>query len=154
MRRALALSLAALTLLFASAVPTLAFERRGGGPPFARPPGFRGQPPFPGPPAFRGHPPFARRPVLPAPRFHGGGGHFHGHGQGVVVVGPTFWWGPWWGPWWYGPPAPQVIVQPAPVFVQQPAAESFWYYCQSAGAYYPTAPSCPEAWIKVPPRSE
>ena len=74
--------------------------------------------------------------------------------HGVVVVGPTFWWGPWGPWWWYPPPAPQVIVQPAPVFVQQPAAESFWYYCQSAGAYYPTAPSCPEAWIKVPPRTE
>ena len=36
---------------------------------------------------------------------------------------------------------------------QQPS-ESYWYYCGSAGAYYPTAPSCPEPWIKVPPRSQ
>ena len=35
---------------------------------------------------------------------------------------------------------------------QQPP-ESYWYYCPSARAYYPTAPSCPE-WIKVPPRSQ
>jgi Protein of unknown function (DUF3300) len=34
----------------------------------------------------------------------------------------------------------------------QAAPESFWYYCSSAGAYYPTVSSCPEPWIKVPPR--
>jgi hypothetical protein len=32
--------------------------------------------------------------------------------------------------------------------------ESYWYYCPSARAYYPTAPACPEPWIKVPPRSQ
>ncbi|MGH7344237.1 MAG: DUF3300 domain-containing protein [Candidatus Rokuibacteriota bacterium] len=32
--------------------------------------------------------------------------------------------------------------------------QSYWYYCPSAGAYYPTAPSCPEPWIKVPPRAQ
>jgi uncharacterized protein DUF3300 len=36
---------------------------------------------------------------------------------------------------------------------QQPP-ESYWYYCASAGTYYPTAPTCPEPWIKVPPRSQ
>jgi hypothetical protein len=36
---------------------------------------------------------------------------------------------------------------------QQPPA-SYWYYCPSARAYYPTAPACPEPWIKVPPRSQ
>jgi Protein of unknown function (DUF3300) len=36
---------------------------------------------------------------------------------------------------------------------QQPPA-SYWYYCPSARAYYPTAPTCPEPWIKVPPRSQ
>jgi hypothetical protein len=36
---------------------------------------------------------------------------------------------------------------------QQPP-ESYWYYCPSARAYYPTAPTCPEPWIKVPPRSQ
>src|SRR5678816_2410781 len=114
LKRAVALSLGALTLSLAAAAPTLAFERVGG-------------------------PPFPRPPVLPAPRFHGGGGHFHG-GHGVVVVGPTFWWGPWW--YYPPPPAPQVIVQPAPVIVEQPQAESYWYYCPGARAYYPTVPSC------------
>jgi hypothetical protein len=36
----------------------------------------------------------------------------------------------------------------------QHPAESYWYYCPSARAYYPTAPACPEPWIKVPPRSQ
>ena len=36
---------------------------------------------------------------------------------------------------------------------QQPP-ESYWYYCPSARAYYPTAPACPQPWIKVPPRSQ
>jgi hypothetical protein len=90
---------------------------------------------------------------------HGGGhggshqgspGHFHGHGHGVIVAGP--WWG---GPWWWAYPPyyypPQVVVEPAPVIVGEP--QSYWYYCPSAKAYYPTAPTCPEVWIKVPPRA-
>jgi hypothetical protein len=36
---------------------------------------------------------------------------------------------------------------------QQPP-ESYWYCCPGAKAYYPTAPACPEPWIKVPPRSQ
>lgn len=34
---------------------------------------------------------------------------------------------------------------------QQAAPEAYWYYCSSAQAYYPTVPSCPEPWVKVPP---
>ena len=44
-------------------------------------------------------------------------------------------------------------VQRVRAKAQQPA-ESYWYYCPSARAYYPTAPACPEPWIKVPPRSQ
>ena len=36
---------------------------------------------------------------------------------------------------------------------QQPR-ESYWYYCPSARAYYPTVPACPEPWIEVPPRPQ
>ena len=114
----------------------------------------------------------------------GGGGGWHGgqsrgHVHGRVVVGVSPWWGWGWG-WpypyygyygYYGPPyayypppypgpavaqEPQTYAQaapePAPAVLEQPKA--YWYYCASAGAYYPTAPSCPEVWIKVPPRSE
>lgn len=95
---------------------------------------------------------------------HGGhGGHGFGHhgfrGHGVVIIGPGCCWGPY-GYWWdyppyYGDAPAPVIVQEPPVYVQQPALpESYWYYCPSSRAYYPSAPRCSEAWIKVPPRSQ
>jgi hypothetical protein len=102
----------------------------------------------------------------------GGGGHGKWHGPRVrstVVfgVGPAFWWGypyPWYYPYYYPyyyPPYYYPPSQPAepPVYIEQStqgtqAPASFWYYCQSASAYYPSAPSCPEAWIKVAPRTE
>jgi hypothetical protein len=31
--------------------------------------------------------------------------------------------------------------------------DGFWYYCASARGYYPEVPDCPEAWVKVAPRS-
>ena len=78
-----------------------------------------------------------------------------------IGVGPAFWWGP---PLWYYPPPAYAyprayVVEQPTVYVQQapaggPLDPGYWYYCQSAGAYYPTAPSCPEAWVKVPPRTE
>jgi hypothetical protein len=82
-----------------------------------------------------------------------------------VVVGSFWGFGPYWGPWWYGPPAyywPGYDRSYAP-YEAAPAAEptvyierrsdGYWYYCPSAGAYYPTAPSCPEAWVTVPARA-
>jgi hypothetical protein len=87
-----------------------------------------------------------------------------------VGVGPSFWWGPYW--WYYPPPyyvypppyyvypPPPVVVESPPVYVQQepppppspPAPQAYWYYCSSVGAYYPSVLTCPEAWVKVPPR--
>lgn len=74
-----------------------------------------------------------------------------------VGFGPSFWWGPPYPHWWYYPPAyvyspPPIVVEEPPVYIQKPAV-SYWYYCPSAKAYYPMAPTCPEAWIKVPPRT-
>ena len=106
------------------------------------------------------------------------GGAWRGGGSRVFVgvgVGPGWGWGygPYWGypyyyypyPYYYTPPP--VVVQDPPVYVQQQqvspsvvppapsgAQESFWYYCPSSRDYYPQVPSCPEAWIKVPPRQE
>jgi hypothetical protein len=91
------------------------------------------------------------------------------HGRVFIGVGPV-WWGP---PYWYYPPPyygysplpvvveqqPQVYIQqepsappPPPSAAQAPAPESCWYYCASAKGYYPSVPTCPEAWIKVPSR--
>jgi hypothetical protein len=114
-------------------------------------------------------------------RSHSGGWH-GGHVHGRVVVGGPWWrwgWGwpyPYWGGYYggyygapyayYPPPYPypapavgpeqqtyaQAAPEQTPAVPEQPKA--YWYYCASAGAYYPTAPSCPEVWIKVPPRTE
>jgi hypothetical protein len=105
-------------------------------------------------------------------RHAGHGHHHHGHFHGSAFyfgVGPSYWWGSpyWWGPPAYAPwpaysytytPRPVIVQQPQPqVYVQQAPANGalepgYWYYCQSAGAYYPTAPSCAEPWVKVPPK--
>jgi hypothetical protein len=111
--------------------------------------------------------------VLAAPSLAGGGSH--GHGSRVfVTVGPGFWWGGYPYPYYYYPypyypypyyyTPPRVVVQEPPVYVQQEAApavpetsapaEGYWHYCPSAREYYPTVATCPEAWIKVPPRQE
>jgi hypothetical protein len=52
-----------------------------------------------------------------------------------------------------------VVIEQPPVYVEQPAPPpapqaptAFWYYCSSAKGYYPTVPSCPEEWVKVPER--
>jgi len=98
----------------------------------------------------------------------GGGRGWHGgHVHGRFFVGPGFWWGapyPYWGyygapyfaPYYaYPPPEQQSYVEAAPEpAAAPPQPRAYWYYCASARAYYPTAPTCPEVWIKVPPRSE
>jgi len=72
-----------------------------------------------------------------------------------VVFGPI--WGPFWypQPWPYYPPPVVVAPPPPPVYVEQaqPATmtEPVWYYCRSAGAYYPAARSCAENWLPVLP---
>ena len=96
---------------------------------------------------------------------------WHHHARARVFVGLGFgpaWWGP---PYWYYPPPyyvygpPTVVVEEPPVYVQQPVPapppvlqpappQAFWYFCPSAGAYYPDAQTCPEPWVKVPPRPQ
>jgi hypothetical protein len=161
MTKLMSACLIAVALLLIAAAPGEAREGRsggsrgghggsGGGSHFRGGPGhFRG-----GPGHFRG-----------GHGGHGWHGHHHHRWHGPrVFVGV----GPWWpSPWWYYPSypyyvysAPPVVVQqPAPVYVEQsapapPPVQQYWYYCTSAQAYYPSAPSCPEEWVKVPARSE
>jgi hypothetical protein len=99
-------------------------------------------------------------------------GYSWGHWRGGVYIGVGPYWGPH--PYWYYPPPPYYYYPPPPVVIQQPpvyveqqpaaappappappspsAPTAYWYYCPSAKAYYPTAPSCPEEWVKVPER--
>ncbi len=54
------------------------------------------------------------------------------HGRVFIGVNPWF--------YWADPPA-YAYTPPAPVY---------WYYCPSAGTYYPYVSSCPEPWVPVP----
>jgi hypothetical protein len=101
---------------------------------------------FAGRPAMQAHPGFAVRPGVPANRFASRPGfvpgrHFHRGGVFVgvapFVVGGAIAYGA--APYYYDPG--YAYSAPAP---------SYWYYCQSYGAYYPDVPSCPEAWVPVP----
>lgn len=98
--------------------------------------------------------------------WHGGApGWHHGfHGGTRVFIGGGFgWWGwpGWWGPGWWGAPYPYyatapVVVQQAPTdYIQQgsaPPQQTYWYYCQNAGAYYPYVKDCPGGWMQVVPQ--
>jgi len=51
----------------------------------------------------------------------------------------------------YQEPVRTVIVQePEPIVVAPPVSNQWWYYCRSAGAYYPYVASCPTGWETVP----
>lgn len=88
---------------------------------------------------------------------HGGSRH-HGHASVGVFVGAPLW--PWYYPYrpYYYPPVVAVPVPPAPapVYIEQqaevPAAQSYWYYCNSSRTYYPYVQQCSEGWQKVMPR--
>jgi hypothetical protein len=97
-------------------------------------------------------------------------GHYHNGGTRVFVgFGAYYPYYPY--PYYYYPPPyytyspPPVVVQEPPVYVQQPqqhstvqpapvAPEAFWYYCPSSRGYYPSVQTCPEPWVKVPPRQD
>jgi hypothetical protein len=89
--------------------------------------------------------------------YHGGGGRWHG-ATGVYIGGDLGWWGPgWWDtpyPYYFAPP---VVVQSGPTeYIQQapaaPPQQAYWYYCQSARAYYPYVKECPGGWMQVVPQ--
>ncbi len=91
------------------------------------------------------------------------------HSRVIIGFGPAWYWGP---PYYYYPPPvvyspPPVVMQPPapPVYIEQPppqvsavptmppqAESGYWYYCPSSNAYYPSVPSCSEAWVRVAPR--
>jgi hypothetical protein len=112
-------------------------------------------------------------------RYGYGGGRYYGSrvfvgvGIGVPYAYPYPYWRPYYNPYYAYPypyyypyPYPGPAVQESTVYIQQPPApppppapaapptEGYWYYCESEKGYYPTVPSCSEAWIKVPPRTQ
>lgn len=62
---------------------------------------------------------------------------------------PHFYYPPsyWYPPVYYSPPPPPVYIEQP-----QPQPQAYWYYCPSAGAYYPHVQSCAEDWQRVAPQ--
>jgi hypothetical protein len=85
------------------------------------------------------------------------GGHRHHH-HGRFFIGAGFY-GAWYSPWysWYSPYWYPYSYYPLAVPMQleqyaTPLQTGFWYYCHSAGAYYPGVAECPEGWEQVAPK--
>ena len=81
-------------------------------------------------------------------RWHGGHRHYH-HGGGYFFGASLF------APYWWFPPLPYYSLA-APIYLDEypfatPLEPGFWYYCHSAGAYYPGVAGCPEGWEQVAP---
>lgn len=110
----------------------------GGGPAVRSGPAFHAsRPGFHGSPGFHGH---------PGVHGHFDGHHFHNHGRvfvgGAFVAAPFFW------PYAAYPYPYTYSYDPG--YAYQAPAQSYWYYCPSYGAYYPSVQTCPEAWVPVP----
>jgi len=111
-------------------------------------------------------PPISRRLLLAALLLCSGtalaDGYRHHHHRGHSHGSFSFYFGPSWYASPFPPPAvyypPRVIVVPPPqppVYIEQAPAygsSQYWYFCQSANAYYPQVGDCPGGWIRVPPR--
>ena len=89
--------------------------------------------------------------------WHGNGSHGgHRYWHGGVFIGAGLY-APWYS--WYGP-YPSYYPFAVPVTFEQqyveqyavPLEQGFWYYCRSAGAYYPGVAECPEGWEQVAPQ--
>jgi hypothetical protein len=89
---------------------------------------------------------------------HGGGYGYHGghHYGGLgwvpgLVLGSALVWAATRPPAVvYQEPVRTVIVQePEPLVVAPPVSNQWWYYCRSAGAYYPYVTSCSTGWERV-----
>jgi hypothetical protein len=77
----------------------------------------------------------------------------HGYRRPSVVIVPRFV-VPFGVPYAYPPVVvapPPVYVQPSPQVYVQPPPQSYWYYCDSAQAYYPYIQQCPDGWRQVTP---
>jgi hypothetical protein len=78
---------------------------------------------------------------------HFDGGHFHSRiFIGGAFFAPFYYPPPYYDPYYYYAP-PVEYVEPSPAPPQQ-----YWYYCPSAGAYYPYVRDCPGGWQKVLPQ--
>lgn len=61
-------------------------------------------------------------------------------------------WHPYWAPYGYAPPA-VVLRQEPNVYMQRPAQQQYWYWCEKSKAYYPYVQECPTGWMQVVPQA-
>ena len=116
-----AIALVGVSIILAAASPSYAATRHGGQGSFGHSAGGH----LEGHGGFEGH--------------HGfdGRGNFDRRGHGGAFIGVPFYW------------APDYSDSYPPAYPYSPPSSTYWYYCPSYGAYYPTVPSCPEAWVPV-----
>lgn len=55
-------------------------------------------------------------------------------------------------PFFYAPPRVYYTPPAPPVYIQQPSAQPYWYFCPEANAYYPHVQQCPGGWQQVLPQ--
>jgi hypothetical protein len=155
MKRMISIALVIAGLVLTSAGVSQAQARSDGG----RGHGGSGGTHFAGRPAVQPHGGFVARPGSPAHHGFvarpapiqrgfavrpGFAPHRHFNRGGVFVGVAPFVVG---GAIAYGAAAPYYYD---PGYAYSAPAPSYWYYCPSAGAYYPDVPACPEPWVPVP----
>ena len=89
--------------------------------------------------------------------YGGGWGRHYGHNWGVRafvgVPGPMLYYSPY--TYTYNPYPSTVIIEQRTQPVQAPApvvqpSPQYWYFCESANAYYPYVSFCQEGWKMIP----
>jgi hypothetical protein len=88
-----------------------------------------------------------------------GRGYWPGY-WGSGYWGPGYWGGGYWAysspPVVVAPQEPRVYVErdeaPTPAPAAPQSSGQWWYWCQSASAYYPYVSTCSEGWQRVPPQ--
>ncbi len=91
--------------------------------------------------------------ALSGPALAGGGHRPHlRFGVGIaapILLAPAFYPPYSYYPRYYAPP----VVSSPPVYVERsrPRRDRYWYYCASAGGYYPYVATCPGGWQRVAP---
>lgn len=82
-------------------------------------------------------------------RHRHGFAHRHFHGGAILGFGAFGY------PWYYPYPGyyhPRAYAPPV-VYIEQSQQQPYWYYCTSAGGYYPYVNECPTGWTLVLPHS-
>jgi len=135
MRKLSSIALVGIAIVLATASFGYAAGSHGGGHRFAGGQGFAAHAPSG---HFQGHPAFNGR--------HFDGRRFDGRRfDRRVFVGGAFIGAPFYWPYAYAYP-----YADAPAYTYQAPAQTYWYYCPSYGAYYPSVQTCPDAWVPVP----